>query len=209
MTNHDVIEEFQDGFSPIITHMHGFQRYTAATTGNALTVFFMNAFATKDEACAAQEAAQLFVTEGRLNGTITPNQFTEDVIVSYFNAKECVAKNSTAQYLSTRLYNLPQGMTLEPWSTARRRTRPPLAAHVAAHLAALRAVACLRAGGLMCGWRKLRAGAIEWGRIKRAVRVAVFRLEFRALRAWVAEAGARRLRRHALHVWLGGVSFQP
>ena len=93
------------------------------------------------------------------------------------------------------------------WSTARRRTRPPLAAHVAAHLAALRAVACLRAGGLMCGWRKLRAGAIEWGRIKRAVRGAVFRLEFRALRAWAAEAGARRLRRHALHVWLGGVSF--
>ena len=91
---------------------------------------------------------------------------------------------------------------------ARRPSRPPLAAHVAAHLAALRAVACLRAGGLMCGWRKLRAGGREWGRVKRAVRGVVFRQEFRALRAWVAEAAARRRRRHVLTVWLGGVRTQ-
>ena len=88
---------------------------------------------------------------------------------------------------------------------ARRRRRPPLAAHVAAHLAALRAVACLRAGGVMRGWRKLRAAGRQWARLRRAARAALFRHELRALRTWAAEAAARRLRRHVLTVWLGGV----
>jgi hypothetical protein len=88
---------------------------------------------------------------------------------------------------------------------ARRSRRPPLAAHVEAHLAARRAVACLRAGGVMRGWRKLRAAGRQWARLRRAVRAALYRDELRALRTWAAEAAARRLRRHVLTVWLGGV----
>ena len=32
-TDQDVIAEFDDGFAPVVTHMPGFQRYTASTTG--------------------------------------------------------------------------------------------------------------------------------------------------------------------------------
>lgn len=113
MTDQDVIDEFNDGFAPVVTLMEGFQRYTAAKTGNASTVFFMNAFDTEEHAHEAQEAAKSFVEDGRLNGAITPNQFTEDVLVSYFNAEDCVTTDSTGLYMSTRLYNLPASMTLD------------------------------------------------------------------------------------------------
>ena len=39
-SDQDVIQEFQQGFAPIVTALPGFQRYTAATTGNTTTVFF-------------------------------------------------------------------------------------------------------------------------------------------------------------------------
>ena len=32
-TDQDVIAEFDNGFAPVVTHMPGFQRYTASTTG--------------------------------------------------------------------------------------------------------------------------------------------------------------------------------
>ena len=114
ITDQDVIDEFNEGFAPLVTHMDGFQRYTAAKTGNSSTVFFMNAFDTKELAHDAQEAAKEFVNDNdRLNGAITPNQFTEDVIVSYFNAKDCVTTDSAGLFMSTRLYDLPQEVTLD------------------------------------------------------------------------------------------------
>ena len=77
------------------------------------------------------------------------------------------------------------------------------------HEAVRRAVDYLRAGGLVRGWRKLRAGGREWARVQLAVRSAVGRHEGRALRAWLGfghgYARQRRLRLHALDVWLGGV----
>ena len=113
ITDQDVIDEFNEGFAPIVTRMDGFQRYTAAKTGNSTTVFFMNAFDTEELAHEAQEAAKSFVNDGRLNGAITPNQFTEDVIVSYFNTEDCVTTDSAGRFMSTRLYDLPKGMTLD------------------------------------------------------------------------------------------------
>ena len=32
-TDQDVIDEFDNGFAPVVAHMPGFQRYTASTTG--------------------------------------------------------------------------------------------------------------------------------------------------------------------------------
>ena len=113
LTDQDVIDEFNEGFAPIVTHMEGFHRYTAAKTGNSSTVFFMNSFDTEENAQEAQEAAKSFVKDGRLNGAITPNQFTEDVLVSYFTAEDCVTTDSAGLYMSTRVYDIPQGMTLD------------------------------------------------------------------------------------------------
>ena len=90
--------------------MDGFYRYTAATTGNASTVFFMNIFDTQEHAKAAQEAAKEFVDEGRLTGNISPNQFTEDEIIAYFNSEECVKTDSNGLYLATRLNAQPPNL---------------------------------------------------------------------------------------------------
>jgi hypothetical protein len=84
-TAQDVIDEFNEGFAPIVTHIDGFYRYTAAETGNSSTVLFMNIFDTKDSAHVAQEAAKIFAQEGSLNGVISPNIFTEDEIIAFFN----------------------------------------------------------------------------------------------------------------------------
>jgi len=103
-TAQDVIDEAAVGFVPIVTKMTGFQQYTAALTGNSSTVFFMNSFSSYDNAKAAMAASQKYVSEGRLNGVITPNQFTEDVIAYTFNAEDCVTTNSTGSFLSSRVY---------------------------------------------------------------------------------------------------------
>ena len=105
-TDQDVIDEFQNGFAPEVTRMDGFRRYTAAKTGNASTVFFMNIFDTIEHATAAQEAAKTFVTEGNLQGNISPNKFTQDRIVAHFNIEECVSTSSVGRYLATRLNTL-------------------------------------------------------------------------------------------------------
>ena len=79
--------------------MDGFYRYTAAETGNSSTVLFMNIFDTKDSAHVAQEAAKIFAQEGSLNGVISPNIFTEDEIIAYFNSEECVNPAAPLQFL--------------------------------------------------------------------------------------------------------------
>ena len=119
-TDQDVIDEFNDGFAPLVTSLDGFQRYTAAATGNSSTVFFMNAFDSQDHAHAAQEAAKTFVAEGRLNGVITPNLFTEDRVAFSFAAEECVTEPDVGKYLATRVYKPgnPANVTLEGLSAA-------------------------------------------------------------------------------------------
>ena len=112
-TDLDVIEEFNTGFAPLVTHMAGFQRYTAATTGNSSTVFFTNQFDTAEHAKAAQEGAKDFVKNGILDGVITPNQFTEDQLVFSFDSSDCVTADSTSLFLDTRLYNLFDNVTPE------------------------------------------------------------------------------------------------
>ncbi|KAL7530648.1 hypothetical protein ACHAWF_003461, partial [Thalassiosira exigua] len=111
-TDQDVIDEFNDGFAPKVTHMDGFYRYTAAKTGNSSTVFFMNIFDTEEHARAAQEGARAFVAEGALEGNISPNQFTEDKIISSFNSEECVKSDSTGLYLATRFNEAPPRLFL-------------------------------------------------------------------------------------------------
>jgi len=106
LTDQDVIDEFNTGFAPLVTHMAGFQRYIAATTGNSSTVFFMNQFDTAEHAKAAQEGAKDFVKNGILDGAITPNQFTEDQLVFHFDSSDCVTSDSTGSYLAQRLYKL-------------------------------------------------------------------------------------------------------
>ena len=115
LTDQDVIDEFKDGFAPIVTNMEGFQRYTAATTGDSSTVFFMNQFDTAEHASAAQEGAAKFVNNGVLNGNITPNQFTEnDQLAYHFGSVDCVTSDSTGLFLGTRLYEqLVSGTTTE------------------------------------------------------------------------------------------------
>ncbi|KAL7434210.1 hypothetical protein ACHAXM_003932 [Skeletonema potamos] len=102
LTDQDVIDEFHSGFAPEVTKMDGFYRYTAAKTGNESTVFFMNIFDTADHAHSAQEAAKKFVEEGSLNGNISPNIFTEDEIIAYYNSEECVKTDSNGHFLATR-----------------------------------------------------------------------------------------------------------
>lgn len=102
----DVINEFDNGFAPLVTSMPGFQRYTASLTGNESTVFFMNSFDTAEHARYAQVAAKGFVENGTLNGVITPNIFTEDKVLVGFvdtNDDACITKSSKGQYLTTRV----------------------------------------------------------------------------------------------------------
>ena len=89
-----MIEEFNQGFAPIVTALPGFQRYTAATTestttkdGSPATVFLMNAFDTVEHAAAAQEAAQVFVATSTLKGVIEPLHFTQDQAIFGFPAE--------------------------------------------------------------------------------------------------------------------------
>jgi len=104
----DVIDEFNKGFAPIVTALPGFQRYTASYTGNASTVFFMNAFDTQELAHAAQEAAKDFVANGVLKNVITPNTFTEDEVIIGFG-DECITESSQGHYLSTRVFEHEEG----------------------------------------------------------------------------------------------------
>lgn len=119
-TDQGVIDEFNSGFAPLVTSLDGFQRYTAAATGNSSTVFFMNAFDSQEHAHVAQEAAKTFVTEGRLNGAITPNTFTEDKVLFNYAAEECVTEPEVGDYLATRVFKLsdPASATPESLSAA-------------------------------------------------------------------------------------------
>lgn len=115
-SDQDVIAEFQQGFAPIVTALPGFQRYTAATTGNPATVFFMNAFETAEHAAAAQEAAQVFVdTNKDLQGAIEPLHFTQDQAIYGFPAGSCITAGSVGKFLSTRLYEwiFPETITTD------------------------------------------------------------------------------------------------
>jgi len=116
-SDQDVIDEFNAGFAPLVTSLGGFQRYTAATTGNSSTVFFMNAFDSAEHAVAAQTAAQDFVENGALNGAISPNQFTEDEAIYGFpdEGAACITEPSVGQFLSTRLFRWedPASVTTE------------------------------------------------------------------------------------------------
>jgi hypothetical protein len=84
-----VIAEFNEGFAPSVTQMTGFQEYLSSTTGVPDTVFFMNIFESKETAKTAQDGAKAFVKNGVLNGTISPNQFTESDFAFYFSTQEC------------------------------------------------------------------------------------------------------------------------
>ena len=105
MTDQDVINEFNKGFAPVVTNMPGFQRYTASSTGDNSTVFFLNQFDTQEEAHAAQEAAKEFVANGMLNGKITPNIFTELPVLFGAAADACMTSSSEGYYLAARFYN--------------------------------------------------------------------------------------------------------
>lgn len=105
-TDRMVIDEFNRGFSPIVTNLPGFLVYTSAVTGNASTAFFMNIFESEETAHAAQEGAATFVKEGALNGAITPNQFTETHLSFHITADNCVQDSIAGKYLSTRLWKL-------------------------------------------------------------------------------------------------------
>src|SRR5210317_1255245 len=102
-TDLDVIAEFETGFGPQITQMDGFRRFTAAKTGNASTVFVMSVFDTMEHSIVAQDAAKQFVDMGNLNGILSPNRFSQDDIVAYYNIKDCVSTSSVGLYLATRL----------------------------------------------------------------------------------------------------------
>ncbi|KAL9189737.1 hypothetical protein ACHAXT_009412 [Thalassiosira profunda] len=112
-SDQDVIDEFEAGFAPIVTQLDGFQRYTAATTGNSSTVFFMNAFDTAEHAMAAQEAAKAFVDGGKLKGLISPNTFTEDAAIYGFPLGTCIVEPSTGMFLSTRLFKWAEPEAIE------------------------------------------------------------------------------------------------
>ena len=103
-TDQDVINEFNDGFAPKVTHLPGFQRYMASSTGNSTTVFFLNQFDTQEEAHAAQEAAKEFVAKGMLNGKITPNIFTEAQGFFSEPSDTCITSSSKGDYLGVRFY---------------------------------------------------------------------------------------------------------
>lgn len=105
MTDQDVINEFNKGFAPVVTNMPGFQRYTASSTGDNTTVFFLNQFDTQEEAHKAQEAAKEFVANGMLNGKITPNIFTELPVLFGEAADACMTSSSEGYYLAARFYN--------------------------------------------------------------------------------------------------------
>ena len=105
-TDQDVIDEFDAGFAPMVTALPGFQRYTAAFTGDPSTVFFMNAFDDPEKAHVAQEAAKEFVDQGKLNGVIVPNHFTEDAVIAGFSSKDCPRESRVGMHLSTRAYYL-------------------------------------------------------------------------------------------------------
>ena len=101
----DVIQEFQQGFAPIVTALPGFQRYTAATTGNTATVFFMTAFETAEQVTAAHEAVEVFVaTNKELKAAIAPLHVTQDHVVTGFPAGACITDGSVGKFLATRLY---------------------------------------------------------------------------------------------------------
>ena len=114
-SDQDVIQEFQQGFAPIVTALPGFQRYTAATTGNITTVFFMTAFETAEQAMAAQAAVDIFVdTNQELKAAIKPWHFTQDHVVTGFPAgASCITEGSVGKFLATRLYEwtTPKNLT--------------------------------------------------------------------------------------------------
>ena len=111
----DVLDEFQQGLAPIVTALPGFQRYTAATTGNTTTVFFMTAFATAEQTTAAHAAVDLFVdTNQELKAAIQPWHFTQDHVVTGFPAgASCITAGSVGKFLATRLYEwtTPKNLT--------------------------------------------------------------------------------------------------
>jgi hypothetical protein len=110
LTDKDVIDDFDEGFSPKVRELIGFQEYTSASTGDDRTVFFMNVFTTGATAAIAQEAAVDFVTGSELlkDGAITPKEFTGSDIDFHFASEDCVLKDIGGKYLSTRLWKLTE-----------------------------------------------------------------------------------------------------
>jgi hypothetical protein len=114
LTDKDVIDDFDDGFSAEVRNLIGFQEYTSAATGDDRTVFFMNVFTTGATAAIAQDAAVVFVAGSELlkDGAITPKEFTGSDIDFHFSSDECVLKDIAGAYLSTRLWRLTPNSTL-------------------------------------------------------------------------------------------------
>jgi len=103
----DVIEEFNEGFAPIVTNMPGFIQYTAAVNNyNSSTVYFSNVFESQELAHNAQLAAQEFVANGALKDVIVPYYFTESTVAFDIAADECVNTSHSGMYLNTRLYKV-------------------------------------------------------------------------------------------------------
>jgi len=104
-TDLDVMLEFNSGFAPFVTSLKGFQRYTAAKTGNSSTVLFMTQFDTEEHALLAQQVEMSFVSGSRLNGEIAVKEVTGDNLVFHFEEGDCVTTSSVGSYLDTSLYN--------------------------------------------------------------------------------------------------------
>lgn len=105
-TDQMVIDEFDRGFAPEVTHLEGFQEYVSAFTNVTDTVFFMNVFESQELAKAAQEGAKLFVQRGVLNGKITPNQFTENELSFFKSSEDCVTETYAEKFIGTHIFTL-------------------------------------------------------------------------------------------------------
>lgn len=105
-TDQMVIDEFDRGFAPDVTHLPGFQEYASADTGDERTVFFMNIFESKEFAKAAQEGAKTFVQKGVLNGIITPNQFTENDMEFHISSDECIVDSNVGKFIGTQIWTI-------------------------------------------------------------------------------------------------------
>ena len=72
ITGQTIVDEFRQGFRPVITQEPGFGMYLGATiTADATLAFFINVFDTQAQAAAANTKAAAFIQNSALNGKIT------------------------------------------------------------------------------------------------------------------------------------------
>ena len=103
-TAEEAMEEASKTIAVDLTRMDGFQRYTAASTGDSRLVLFMNQFDTMEQASKAEEAAIYNTTKTGNDGKLKLWLSVETEGYAAFPADTCITESSKGQWLAADVW---------------------------------------------------------------------------------------------------------